>query len=54
MDVNREREYIVPFPSSAGALQKGLKRRELKEARAGGAGASGKDWSYLAYDVNVS
>ena len=42
MDVNQEWEHVVPFPLSAGAFQEGLKRRELKEARAGGAEASGE------------
>ena len=52
MDVSREREHVVPFPSSAGALQEGLKRRELSKARAGGAEASGEVSSYVAYDVD--
>ena len=45
---------MEPFPSSVGAFQEGLKRSELKEARASGAEASGEVSSYLAHDVNVS
>ena len=54
MDVIQKREHVVPFPQSTDAFQKGLKRRELSKARAGGAEASGKESPYLAYDVNYS
>ena len=54
MDVIRQREHVAPFPLSAGAFQEGLKRRELSKARARSAEASGKDSSYVGYDVNNS
>ena len=54
MDVNREREHVVPFPPSTDAFQKDLKRRELSKARAGGAESSGEESSYVVYDVNDS
>ena len=52
MHVIREHEHVVPLPQSTDAFQKGLKRRELSKARAGGAEASGEESSYIAYDVN--
>ena len=48
------RRACQTFPPSLGAFQKGLERRELSKARAGGAEARGEESSYVAYDVNDS